>query len=384
MDVRAAKVVRNEDLETPTSFPLWLTLPTLTPGATIRVPLETTPRFRARQATPGARLLNTVQVNERRGPSGQRELVFALTHEIGAAAQDWRASYVPRCEVLTLDFGLRTLFATDQGDLLGRRFIDRLRPLDAKLTRLAAYRQSRGLKVRSPRYDRYVQQLRGTLETEIGRVFNRLVTTHAPRHLVLERLHVWSPDLSKRMNRLVSHCGRAIITAKLTDLEDRFGITHEEVQPAYSSQTCSNPACGYVDPHNRKREAFHCLLCGTRLHADVNAARTLRARRSGPPISGAATPGGGVASSTARRGKGARARGVASAIPARSKQATLDATVAACGQRQPHLRRQRWSGPTGRPGDPRKANPYFAGWWRAVISSRGEVPGAPAQGASRR
>ena len=49
------------------------------------------------------------------------------------------------------------------------------------------------------------------------------------------------------------------------------------VNPAYSSQACSN--CGYVDKGNRKaRGEFECKLCNRKLHADVNASRNLLSR----------------------------------------------------------------------------------------------------------
>ena len=49
------------------------------------------------------------------------------------------------------------------------------------------------------------------------------------------------------------------------------------VDPAYTSQTCS--VCGVVDAGNRKVQAvFHCLHCGHKAHADVNAAQNILAR----------------------------------------------------------------------------------------------------------
>ena len=80
------------------------------------------------------------------------------------------------------------------------------------------------------------------------------------------------------MNRLVTNAGRRIIEEKLTDLHEQYGIEIEYVNPAYSSQTCS--ACNYVDSKNRTGEHFECGWCGRTLHADVNASRNLRARRS--------------------------------------------------------------------------------------------------------
>ena len=57
----------------------------------------------------------------------------------------------------------------------------------------------------------------------------------------------------------------------------RAGVTLLEVDPRYSSQTCSG--CGHCERGNRKsQEGFECLCCGLRLNADVNAALNLKAR----------------------------------------------------------------------------------------------------------
>ena len=59
----------------------------------------------------------------------------------------------------------------------------------------------------------------------------------------------------------------------------RAGVLLIEVDPRYSSQTCSNPECGHCERGNRKsQESFECLKCGLRLNADVNAALNLKAR----------------------------------------------------------------------------------------------------------
>ncbi|OIF91117.1 hypothetical protein A7N06_19635 [Acinetobacter baumannii] len=63
----------------------------------------------------------------------------------------------------------------------------------------------------------------------------------------------------------------------LREISEEYGIEVVYVNPAYSSQACSN--CGYVDKDNRRtRSEFECKLCGKRLHADVNASRNLLSR----------------------------------------------------------------------------------------------------------
>ncbi len=60
-----------------------------------------------------------------------------------------------------------------------------------------------------------------------------------PTHPTIERLDFQMSGLSKRMkiNRPLTNCGRADFRAKLQDLEVRSGVTHTEVNAAYSSQT---------------------------------------------------------------------------------------------------------------------------------------------------
>ncbi len=57
----------------------------------------------------------------------------------------------------------------------------------------------------------------------------------------------------------------------------RLGVTLIEVDPRYSSQTCST--CGHCERANRKtQEGFRCVCCGFEANADYNAALNLKAR----------------------------------------------------------------------------------------------------------
>lgn len=308
------------------AFPLWARLSTLEKGKRIDVPPATFDHFDKRQ---GQRALS-VQVIERDG-----ELSFGVMTDVAEAFEASKAAYRPKCEAIALDLGLKTLFATDRGDLLGQGWLDKLRAYDARITKLAAYRQRHGMKPRSERYKRYVAALRGYIRSEIGRILNRLVKTHAPAEIVVERLNFQNPALSRRLNRILSNFGKNEVARKLKDLNERFGIEITEVNPAYSSQEDS--ACGYVDKRNRPRqEEFACRWCGRKGHADVNAARNLVARRS--------------RSSTDIK---------------RTKAAILGELVKRFVERHPR--------PQGGPPDPRLSNPYFADWKATVtsIASRG-------------
>jgi putative transposase len=326
VDQRAAKL---REAEGATAFDLWVRLSTLERGQPIEIPLRAHDYFRGR---PGTRK-QTIQVNEHDG-----RLFFGVVTDMSDACEEQKARYQPRCEEIGLDYGLRTLFATDQGDLLGQGFLRQLRVYDRRISRLAAYRQKNGLRTRSPRYDRYVRQMRGFLRSEIGRVLNRLARVQRPARIVVEKLYFRNPNLSRRMNRLVTNAGRRIIEQKLTDLHEQYGIEIEYVNPAYSSQTCS--ACDYVDKKNRNGEHFECRWCGRTLHADVNASRNLRTRRSRPAV-------GSVK---------------------HSKAAVLRAQVLEFQR----LCTERWGNPKGRRGtsrDPREQNAYFRCYAPQVTSN---------------
>ena len=134
--------------------------------------------------------------------------------------------------------------------------------------------QSAGKKPRdSALYGKLVIRLRSMIETEVNRAMNHAVALHRPRVLAVEKLDFRGSGLSRRMNRPLTNCGRGAVARKLADLNARYGIEIHDVEPAYTSKTCS--CCGYVDARQRSGETFHCRDCGKKLHADVNGARNI-------------------------------------------------------------------------------------------------------------
>lgn len=271
--VEAPKKARN------TAFPFWLTLATLEPRKPIHIPLRENPYASMVEGDTKA----FVQINVRRGTTSGNQsgtLDIARIKEVAPVFSLER----PRpqvVETLGIDVGLRTLVATSTGELLGRHLIDRLSRLDAQISRLAAERQRQGLPVRSRRYDTLVNRLRSFLKNEIGRVLNGLFARVHPANVVIESLDFRSPDLSKRLNRLVQNFGRTWFRQKLDMLSEQYGFLVEEVHAAYSSQTCKS--CGYVAKNNRSSQSkFHCHFCGRKAHADPNGAEVIRQRRSAP------------------------------------------------------------------------------------------------------
>uniref|UniRef100_E6QLS1 Transposase of ISCARN1, ORFB, IS607 family n=1 Tax=mine drainage metagenome TaxID=410659 RepID=E6QLS1_9ZZZZ len=261
------------------AFPYWLTLATLNPRKPIHIPLYENPYALAADGDEKA----FVQINVRRGTASSGRPGTLDIARIKEAAPVFSLEG-PRpliVDTLGIDVGLRTLVATSMGELLGRNLMDRLSHLDAQISRLAAERQRQGLPVRSRRYDTLVNRLRSFLKNEIGRVLNGLFARVHPAKVVIESLDFRSPDLSRRLNRLVQNFGRTWFRQKLDMLSEQYGFLVEEVHAAYSSQTCKS--CGYVAKNNRSSQAkFHCRFCGRKAHADPNGAEVIRQRRSLP------------------------------------------------------------------------------------------------------
>lgn len=64
--------------------------------------------------------------------------------------------------------------------------------------------------------------------------------------------------------------------SKLHLLSESKGFIIRKVDPAYTSQTCSN--CGNVHKESRKGELYECINCGMKIDADYNAALNILRR----------------------------------------------------------------------------------------------------------
>jgi len=192
-----------------------------------------------------------------------------------------RKEYIPLTEEISLDSGLNPLFATDRGDLFGRGFFKRLIEFDRKIQNRARYLQGRGIKrlKTDKKYCELTDSLRKFLKNEVNRVLNTIIRIYRPARVNMERLDFRSPELSKRMNRLIQNSGRKYVKEKLNRLKELFNIEVIEVNPAYTSQECSS--CGYIDEKNRKNtHHFECRSCGRKLNAQVNGAKNIGKRSS--------------------------------------------------------------------------------------------------------
>jgi len=115
-----------------TSFDYWIKLSTLTKGKPIYLPLQSNPYFESIKG----KLKNFCQINIDRFSN----ITITLLKDVQ------KREYAPKIEKLALDLGLSNLFATNLGDLFGRRFIDYLLKVDEKITTLQARLQKNRIK----------------------------------------------------------------------------------------------------------------------------------------------------------------------------------------------------------------------------------------------
>lgn len=253
------------------SFNYWLRFSTLTKGKPTLLPVCSTFHERSRSGV----WTNATQITvPKTGP-----VVIRMVKD---ATPEYRP--IPTGGVVGLDWGLKSLFATSEGDLLGRSFYTWLLNIDTELTTLTIALQRQGVKPSSSRRYRLMQsRIRAYAKNEINRTLNRIVDLYDPSVLVVEELDFRHGGLSKRLNRIIRRTGRAQVKQKLRDLAQDTGLEVTTVPSPYTSQECAG--CGYVDNRNRDREIFRCKFCGRKGHADIEAARTVKSRRSWPSTS---------------------------------------------------------------------------------------------------
>jgi IS605 OrfB family transposase len=136
------------------------------------------------------------------------------------------------------------------------------------------------------KYDRYFNKATSSTECMINSAINQVYEKNKsdkPLMIVTEDLSkAISRKIGKRMNRRLSSWTKGIIAERIEFKALVKGFSHQVVNAAYTSQTCPNEDCGYVDKRNRNADKFKCLKCGHMGHSDHIAAINI-ARRAGYP-----------------------------------------------------------------------------------------------------
>ena len=188
------------------------------------------------------------------------------------------ADPTPRVEpVVAIDRGITNLLADSDG-----RLIVNPAHLEKTLARLAraqrtVSRRKKGSKNREKAKVR-VMRLHRKVRRQRDHVLHELSSAYSKSHgtVVVEKLNVAGMVKNHNLARGIAGAGWFRFAEMLRYKLAWSGGTLVEVPAAYSSQTCS--ACGVVDAGSRHGERFCCTGCGYVDHADLNAAKILKAR----------------------------------------------------------------------------------------------------------
>ena len=186
-------------------------------------------------------------------------------------------------EVVGVDIGMASIVSTSHGRRYGqvspelRRRVERAN---------AKRRRKQQLNACLKHKDRPTVSLKDNkaevfARNEIGRALNQMLDElPGGTKIALERLTVKDMRFkSRQMNRALRASQLGYTRDKLKFKLDERGIRYRSVQPAYSSQQCSQ--CGFTISMNRRSQAeFHCLWCGFEANADENAASNIAERFS--------------------------------------------------------------------------------------------------------
>jgi len=156
-------------------------------------------------------------------------------------------------KTIGIDIGYRKLIVTSEGQLLGSEF----KALAEKIQRKR--QGSKGFKQALTERDEFVNKTVKDLPWDQTQTF----VIEALRGLKNGRR--FHKDFQARFQRWTYPA--LVKRIKLTS--ERLGVRVEEVNPAFTSQTCSR--CGSKDKNSRKGEVFACTSCGYESDADVNA-----------------------------------------------------------------------------------------------------------------
>ena len=117
---------------------------------------------------------------------------------------------------------------------------------------------------------------RAEMERLINTAIRQVARQRQPKTVATEKLDIRGKAQSKKISRRVSQWTRSILKERTEFLASVEGFHRQQVNPAYTSQTC--PTCGLVHKDNRHGDAFQCLNCGHVNVADRVAAINLKAR----------------------------------------------------------------------------------------------------------
>ncbi len=203
-----------------------------------------------------------------------------------------------------LDAGVTEVFTDEQGNRYGKelgqvighasdRICDKGRKRN-RLHQIARQAEASGAPAKAGRIRKFnlgrekqrrrTRRQRAEMERQVNTALNQVVAQREPSVAATEKLDIRGKANSRKISRRVSLWMRRILKERVEFKASAEGFRREQVNPAYSSQTCPKPECGYVHADNRHGDRFQCRCCGHIDDADRVAAINLKTRLFDPDI----------------------------------------------------------------------------------------------------
>ena len=220
-----------------------------------------------------------------RGKRGQSDLllrdgIFYLSCAVTVIEAE---AFAPE-GVLGVDLGIVNVATDSEGNRYSGEPVKRVRRKYRRLRQLLQPKKTRSAR-------KHLQKARRK-ESRFVKDVNHCISKHLVQLALVRQKALGIENLSgirSRGNRFNRAMRTELNTWAFNQLKlfvgykaKRAGVMVIEVDPRYSSQTCSK--CGHCEKANRRRqEKFECLCCGYQANADFNAALNLAARANLSP-----------------------------------------------------------------------------------------------------
>ena len=175
-----------------------------------------------------------------------------------------------------IDLGFKKLISDSNGEFYGREELQKVYHKISKRERGSkAYK--RALAERTNLTNRFVNEFnyKNDFDCLVIEDLKSVKNNSSFKRLSKRKQLKTNKFVKTKSNNLLQYWSYRTVIDKLERMSEEEGFHLIKVQPAYTSQTCSN--CGSQDESYRKGEDFECYECGMKIDADTNAAKNILA-----------------------------------------------------------------------------------------------------------
>lgn len=192
----------------------------------------------------------------------------------------------PTTDFIGVDMGIANIASTSDGERISGEKIEAVRVKHFRACRSMGRKMHHSRKRRTRKNARRAMKRLGSKEARFRRDVNHVISKRlvalakdTARGIALEDLKGIRDRIRFRKRQRARMGGWSFFQLRqfVAYKGQLHGVSVVTVDPRNTSRTCAE--CGHCEKANRKSQSdFLCVVCGHRDHADLNAARNIRAR----------------------------------------------------------------------------------------------------------